>query len=105
MRKTKAIDIKRLPDPSTMFRVLDAMANHQPASRTYQTMATIGYLAGLRPSEIVMLRPRHLHLPKEAGRWGRIDVVDADDGYDHPADPKTGPRPVRDCRDLRCQVA
>lgn len=91
-RRSKAIDVKRLPDPRTMAALIVAMRNHQPASRMYQVMTAVGYFAGLRPSEIVMLRPDVLDLPADG--WGRIDVIDADDGYDEPADPKTGPRPV-----------
>ena len=37
-RRSRAIDVKRLPDPATMFRLIEAMANHQPSSRMYQTM-------------------------------------------------------------------
>lgn len=75
-----------------MQRILEQMASYQPASRTYQTMTAVGYYAGLRPSETIMLRPRVLTLP-ETG-WGLIEVEEADDGYDDPADPKTGPRSV-----------
>jgi integrase len=65
-------------------------------SRNYQLMTAISYYGGLRPSETVMLRPRALTLPNPPGlgEWGEIDVVEADDGYDEPADPKTGPRTV-----------
>ncbi len=68
------------------------MISHQPASRMYQTMTAVGYYAGLRPSETIMLRPRVLTLPDDG--WGLIDLEEADDGYDDAADPKTGPRPV-----------
>jgi integrase len=91
-RSTKAIDVRRLPDPDTMRSIMKRMANHQPASLMYQTMTAVGYYAGLRPSEVVMLRPRSLWLP--ASSWGRIAVVEADDGYEEPDDPKTGDRDV-----------
>jgi integrase len=75
-----------------MVRALDALASHQPASLMYQTMTAVAYYAGMRPSEVVMLRPRALTLPS-AG-WGRIDVVEADVSLDEPGEPKTGPRSV-----------
>jgi len=86
------MDVQRLPDPATMLRIIDAMVNHQPASRMHQTMTCVGYYAGLRPSEVIMLRPRALALPSDG--WGRIDVSEADDGYGNAADPKTGFRSV-----------
>jgi integrase len=91
-RTSKAIDIKRLPDPTTMGRALDAIISHQPASRRYHVMTSVIAHAGLRPSEVIMLRPRALHLPDED--WGTIDVVEADISFDEPGDPKTGKRSV-----------
>lgn len=38
------------------------------------------------------LRPRALHLSDEG--WGAIHVLEADDGWDEPAEPKTGERTV-----------
>src|SRR3546814_9210445 len=55
-------------------------------------MAAVAYYAGLRPSEVVMLRARALHLPKRG--WGRIDVTEADVSFDEPGEPKTGARCV-----------
>ena len=75
-----------------MRRAIEAMASHQPASRTYQAMTAVAYYAGLRPSEVVMLRARSLHLPAKG--WGRIDVTEADVSFDEPGEPKTGPRSV-----------
>jgi integrase len=75
-----------------MARAIDAIASHQPASRTYQVMTAVAYYAGLRPSEVVMLRAKALELP-ESG-WGRIHVTEADVAFDQPGDPKTGPRVV-----------
>lgn len=91
-RNARAIDVRRLPSPAIMRSIIDAMANHQPASLTYQCMTAVAYYAGLRPSEVVMLRPRSLWLPSNG--WGRIAVVEADDGYEVPDDPKTGDRDV-----------
>lgn len=90
--RAQAVDIKRLPDPATMQLALDALINHQPASRMYHVMSSTMAYAGLRPSEVVMLRPRALMLPAEG--WGRIDVAEADISWDEPGDPKTGEREV-----------
>ena len=92
-RRRKTVDVKRLPNPSTMTEILAAIPSHQPASRTYHAMTAVAYYTGLRPSEVVMLRPRAILLPNDRG-WGAIHVTEADDGYDEPADPKTGERTV-----------
>lgn len=91
-RLTKAASIRDLPDPATMARVIEAIASHQPASLTYQVMTAAAYYAGLRPSEVVMLRPTALELPDSG--WGRIHVTEADVAFDQPGEPKTGPRTV-----------
>jgi integrase len=91
-RTKRAIPIRSLPDPTTMAKAIDAIASQQPASRTYQVMTAVAYYAGLRPSEVVMLRARALHLPKKG--WGRIDVTEADVSFDEPGEPKTGARSV-----------
>lgn len=88
----RRIPVRSLPDPDTMRRAIEAMASHQPASRTYQVMTAVAYYAGLRPSEVVMLRAKSLHLPAKG--WGRIDVTEADVSFDEPGEPKTGPRSV-----------
>jgi integrase len=75
-----------------MATAIAAMENLQPGSRVYQAMTAVAYFAGLRPSEVVMLRVRSLTLPGEG--WGRIDVTEADISYDEPGEPKTGPRRV-----------
>lgn len=76
-----------------MAAIIAAIPSHQPGSRKYQVMTAVAYYAGLRPSEVVMLRPRALELPEGDG-WGVVNVVEADDGYDEPAEPKTGERTV-----------
>lgn len=53
-------------------------------------MTSVVFYAGLRPSEVAMLRPRALTLP-ESG-WGSIAVTESDIGWDEPGDPKTGSR-------------
>lgn len=92
LRARTSIDVRRLPDPATMEAILAAIPSHQPGSRTYQVMTAVAYYGGLRPSEVVMLRPRSLALPSSG--WGRIDVVEADISFDEPGEPKTGPRSV-----------
>lgn len=91
-RPKAAVDVRSLPDPATMARSIAAMENLQPGSKVYRAMTAVAYYAGLRPSEVVMLRIRSLTLP-EAG-WGRIDVTEADISWDEPGEPKTGPRRV-----------
>ena len=91
-RIKRTVAIRRLPDPATMRTVIEAIASHQPASRTYRVMTAVAYYAGLRPSEVVMLRAKALDLP--ANGWGRIDVSEADVAFDRPGEPKTGPRSV-----------
>lgn len=88
----RSVDIRLLPDPPAMARAIEAIATHQPGSRTYQAMTAVAYYAGLRPSEVVMLRPRVLQLPSDG--WGRIDIVEADISFDEPGEPKTGSRSV-----------
>jgi len=90
--RARRLDLRRLPEPHMMAEAIEAIASHQPASRKYQLMTAVVYYAGLRPSEVVMLRPRALTLP-EAG-WGRLEVVEADISFDEPGEPKTGPRSV-----------
>ncbi|MBI2709358.1 MAG: site-specific integrase [Actinobacteria bacterium] len=91
-RTRRAINVRALPDPETMAAVIDAIASHQPASRTYQLMTAVAYYAGLRPSEVVMLRTRALDLPRTG--WGRIHVTEADVSFDESGEPKTGARSV-----------
>jgi integrase len=91
-RQRRVVDVRRLPDPATMVKTIAAVQTHQPGSRKYRVMTAISYYGGLRPSEVVMLRPRALQLPEEG--WGRIDVVEADIDWDEPGEPKMGERSV-----------
>lgn len=91
-RSARAVDVRALLNPETMARALDALVTTQPASRMYRAMTAVAYYAGLRPSEVVMLRLRSVVLP-ETG-WGRIDVTEADIDHDTPGEPKTGFRNV-----------
>jgi integrase len=91
-RISRTVSIRNLPDPEMMARVIDAIPSHQPASRAYRVMTAVAYYAGLRPSEVVMLRAQALELPEDG--WGRIHVTEADVAFDEPGEPKTGPRSV-----------
>jgi hypothetical protein len=41
-----------------MAEAIDAIVTQQPGSKTYRVMTAVAYYAGLRPSEVVMLRVR-----------------------------------------------
>jgi len=71
-RKRSAVDVRVLPSPETMVAIMDAIPSHQPGSRMYQAMTAAACYAGLRPSEVVMLRPRALQL--SATGWGSVEV-------------------------------
>jgi integrase len=92
VRVRRSVDVRDLPDPKTMARALDAMVNHQPSSRMYRVMTAVAYYGGLRPSEVIMLRPSALALPERG--WGRIEVREADISFDESGEPKMGPRSV-----------
>jgi integrase len=92
VRQRRSVDVFALPDPTTMRRAIDAMTNQQYGSRVYRVMTAVAYYAGLRPSEVVMLRRRSVDLPVEG--WGRVDVTQADIAWDVPGEPKTGRRRV-----------
>ncbi len=92
VRVRRSVDVRALPDPKTMARALDAMVSHQPSSRMYRVMTAVAYYAGLRPSEVIMLRPSALTLPAKG--WGRIEVREADISFDESGEPKMGPRSV-----------
>ena len=91
-RLRRHVGIRALPSPETMAMAIDAIVSHQPGSRVYRVMTAVAYYAGLRPSEVVMLRRHSLMLPPSG--WGRIDVTEADISNDEPGEPKTGPRSV-----------
>ena len=97
-RAKRSVDIRTLPSPAVMAAAIDAIVTQHPGSKTYRVMTAVAYYAGLRPSEIVMLRVRSLDLPADG--WGRLDVTEADISFDEPGEPgepgepKTGPRRV-----------
>lgn len=91
-RLKPTVDVRALPSPETMARAIEAIVSMQPASRKYRVMTAVAYYAGLRPSEVIMLRVRALTLPMEG--WGRIDVTEADISFDMSGEPKTPPRSV-----------
>jgi len=75
-----------------MRRALRAIETQQAASHTYQVMTAVAYYAGLRPSEVVILRASSHRLPNSS--WGPIDVTEADVLNDEAGEPKTGARSV-----------
>lgn len=91
-RTKRSVDVRALPSPAAMAAAIDAIVTQQPGSKTYRVMTAVAYYAGLRPSEVVMLRVRSTELPMEG--WGRLDVTEADISFDEPGEPKTGPRSV-----------
>jgi integrase len=95
-RPKRSVDVRALPGPAVMAAAIDAIATHQPGSRTFRVMTAVAYYAGLRPSEIVMLRVRSTVLPADG--WGRLEVTEADISFDEPGEPKTGPRVCRSHR-------
>lgn len=99
LRPKRAVNVRQLPAPAVMADAIAAVAPitangryANPASRTYQVMTAVAYYAGLRPSEVIMLRPRALTLPVDG--WGHIELTEADIDWDEPGEPKTGPRRV-----------
>ena len=91
-RTRRSVDVRALPSPAAMAEAIDAIVTQQPGSKTYRVITAVAYYAGLRPSEVVMLRVRSTVLPDEG--WGRLDVTEADISFDEPGEPKTGPRSV-----------
>ena len=91
-RTRRSVDVRSLPSPAAMAAAIDAIVTQQPGSKTYRVMTAVAYYAGLRPSEVVILRVRSIELPAEG--WGRLDVTEADISFDEPGEPKTGPRSV-----------
>jgi len=90
--RTRRVDVRTLPNPVAMAAAIDAIVTQQPGSKTYRVMTAVAYYAGLRPSEVIMLRVRSCELPTDG--WGRLEVTEADISFDEPGEPKTGPRSV-----------
>ena len=91
-RTKRSVDIRTLPSPTLMAAAIDAIVTQQPGNKTYRVMTAVAYYAGLRPSEIVMLRVQSVDLPVQG--WGRLDITETDISFDEPGEPKTGPRSV-----------
>lgn len=91
-RTHRSVDVRALPGPAVMAAAIDAIVTHQPGSRACREMTAVAYYAGLRPSEVIMLRLRSTVLPADG--WGRLEVTEADISFDEPGEPKTGPRSV-----------
>ena len=66
-RTKRSVDVSALPSPAAMAEAIDAIVTQQPGSKTYRVMTAVAYYAGLRPSEVVMLRVRSAELPAEVG--------------------------------------
>jgi hypothetical protein len=60
----------------------EAIVTQQPGSKTYRVMTAAACYAGLRPSEVVMLRVRSAVLPTDG--WGRLEVTEADISFGEP---------------------
>ena len=90
--RTRRVDVRTLPGPVAMAAAIDAIVTQQPGSKTYRVMTAVAYYAGMRPSEVVMLRVRSCELPSQG--WGRLEITAADISFDEPGEPKTGPRGV-----------
>ena len=91
-RTKRSVHARSLPSPASMAEAIDATVTQQPGSKTYRVMTAVAYYAGLRPSEVVMLRVRSTELPADG--WGRLDITEADISFDAPGEPRTGPRSV-----------
>ena len=64
-RTRRSVDVRSLPRPAAMAEAIDAIVTQQPASKTYRVMTAVAYYAGLRPSEVVMLRVQSAELPAD----------------------------------------
>ena len=91
-RTKRSVDVRALPGPAVRAAAIDAIVTHQPGSRAIRVMTAVAYYAGLRPSEVVMLRVRSAVLPTDGS--GRVEATEADISFDEPGEPKTGPRSV-----------
>ena len=69
-RTRRSVDVRALPGPGAMAESIDAIVTQQPGSKTYRVMTAVAYYAGLRPSEVVMLRVRSAVLPPDG--WGTV---------------------------------
>ena len=75
-RTKRSVDVRSFPNPAVMAEAIDAIVTQQSGSKTYRVMTAVAYYAGLRPSEVVVLRARSTELPAQG--WGRLDVTEAD---------------------------
>lgn len=91
-RTSRSVDVRSLPNPQAMAEAIEAILSKQPGSKTYRVMTAVAYYAGLRPSEVVMLRVQSVKLPADG--WGHLDITESDISFDEPGEPKTGRRTV-----------
>jgi integrase len=95
-RKTSAsitpIDPSLLPSLDDVVRVMAAMPSRNLRDRRAVLATAIGLYAGLRPSEVLVLRPGDITLPDPADpdSWGIIRVTRSEDGAGGVDRTKTG---------------
>ena len=104
---TQARRVRRTPaaDPARCAGRSTRSAPTSRASRTYQVMTAVAYYAGLRPSEVVMLRTSAPHaagsgLGPHRCRRGRHRLQRARRAEDRPAFSSDPTRPRRDAHGL-----
>jgi integrase len=76
------VDADLLPSKDEVLQVIEAMSKRTLTDRRAALGATIALYAGLRPSEILVLRPDDIILPEpeDAAAFGTITVARAEDG-------------------------
>lgn len=86
------IDPTVLPSLDDVLQVIDHMQVTTLTDRRAVLATAIGLYAGLRPSEVLVLRPRDVTLPDEEDEssWGVIRVTRAEDGAGGVDSTKTG---------------
>lgn len=85
------VDVQLLPSAADVLTVLAAMPTQTLKDRRAVLGATIALYAGLRPSEVLVLRPEDIRLPDPADEeaFGLITVARAEDGADGVGPTKT----------------
>lgn len=73
IRTVRALDKRRLINPSQARALLAAVKARKPSGPRVYVFLAVMYFAGLRPEEVVSLYVRDLALPA-AGGWGEITV-------------------------------
>jgi integrase len=86
------VDPTILPSLDDVQQVMDAMPKRNLKDRRAVLATAFGLYAGLRPSEILVLRPSDITLPnpQDTGAWGTIRVTRSEDGAGGADRTKTG---------------